>query len=116
MTLKMISQITLHLIQDNQKKITQPKRNENREHADYDILCGNHFFNSPIHLEEFEEGICAHANMDAISWQETFMETLFDFRSWEQANQQIVAGAVPIEDRANQVQRTMIWDPYNTQI
>ncbi|MBW0560220.1 hypothetical protein O181_099935 [Austropuccinia psidii MF-1] len=114
-TLKMISQIKLHLIQENpQKTLTQPKKNKNIEPADYDVMCGHDFFNSPIDLEEFEEGIFSYANMDVISRQDAFMETLFDFRSWDEANQQIIVGAVPIEDRAiSVVQRTMIWDPYN---
>ncbi|MBW0482472.1 hypothetical protein O181_022187 [Austropuccinia psidii MF-1] len=114
----MISQIKLHLIQENpQKTLTKPKKNKNIEHADYDIMCGHDFFNLPIDLEEFEEGIFSYANMDVISQQDAFMETLFDFRSWDKANQQIIVGAVPIEDQANSfVQRAMIWDPYNMQI
>ncbi|MBW0528120.1 hypothetical protein O181_067835 [Austropuccinia psidii MF-1] len=99
-TLKMLSQIKLHLIQENPKKtLTQPKKNKNIEHANYEIMCGHDFFNSPIDLEEFEEGIFSYANMDVISQHDAFMETLFDFRSWENANQQIIVGAVPIEDQ-----------------
>ncbi|MBW0531539.1 hypothetical protein O181_071254, partial [Austropuccinia psidii MF-1] len=90
-TLKMISQIKLHLLQEDSTK-TKSTKFKNKEcvadSTDYDYMVGFDFFSSPLELETFEEGVFGQENMEEPSRQDAFIDTLFDFDLWEQENQQ----------------------------
>ncbi|MBW0471424.1 hypothetical protein O181_011139 [Austropuccinia psidii MF-1] len=95
-TLKMISQIRLHLNQKQpQKSKNQPKNDESSAKSEYDFMCGYNIFSSPFELEKFEDRVFDQADMQLTSHQDAFIETMFDFHSWEQANQMVATPQNP---------------------
>ncbi|MBW0514059.1 hypothetical protein O181_053774 [Austropuccinia psidii MF-1] len=113
----MISQIKLHLTQKKpQKSKTKHKNDEHSETSEYDCMCGYDFFSSPLELENFEDGMFDQADMQLTSLQDAFIETMFDFDYWEQANQIVATPQVVVGGDLQELRRTAIWDPYNMDI
>ncbi|MBW0537139.1 hypothetical protein O181_076854 [Austropuccinia psidii MF-1] len=107
----MISQIKLHLTQKKpQKSKNKRKNDEHSETSEYD------FFSSPLELENFEDGVFDQADMQLTSRQDAFIETMFDFDSWEQANQIVATPQSVVGGDLQELRRTAIWDPYNMDI
>ncbi|MBW0461390.1 hypothetical protein O181_001105 [Austropuccinia psidii MF-1] len=116
-TLKMISQIKLHLTQKKpQKSKNKHKNDEHSETSEYDCMCGYDFFSSPLELENFEDGVFDQADMQLTSRQDAFIETMFDFDSWEQANPIVATPQIVVGGDLQELHRTAIWDPYNMDI
>ncbi|MBW0562015.1 hypothetical protein O181_101730 [Austropuccinia psidii MF-1] len=87
-TLKMISQIKLQLTQKKpQKSKNKHKNDECSETSEYNCMCGYKSFSSPLELENLEDGVFDQADMQLTWHQDALIETMFDFDSWEQANQ-----------------------------
>ncbi|MBW0559950.1 hypothetical protein O181_099665 [Austropuccinia psidii MF-1] len=119
-TLKIISQIKLHLPQEDgiKTKSTKSKIKECvADSTEYDHMVGFDFFSSPLELETFEEGIFRQEKMEEPSWKDAFIDTLFDFDLWEQENQQVHVGVTNVSAADDSIeQRTAIWDPYTMDI
>ncbi|MBW0494821.1 hypothetical protein O181_034536 [Austropuccinia psidii MF-1] len=89
-TLKMLSQVKLHLKQV-EPQINQ-RHNQNLQNTSnntsFDDMCGYSFFASPLDLEASEDGVFSNVDMELIPRQEAFMDSIFNFDLWEEANQQ----------------------------
>ncbi|MBW0556779.1 hypothetical protein O181_096494 [Austropuccinia psidii MF-1] len=85
-TLKMISQIKHHLLQEDSTKTKSKNKECVADSTEYDHMVGFDFSSSPLELETFEEGVFGQEKMEEPSWQDAFIHTLFDFDLWEQAN------------------------------
>ncbi|MBW0537730.1 hypothetical protein O181_077445 [Austropuccinia psidii MF-1] len=116
----MMSQIKLHLTQNELKK----GRNKAKQSSEvvpvplteYDHMCSYDFFNSPMALETFEEGVFRHAYMQVTTQQDAFMETLFDFDMWDEANRQMDLADIQVVHGNISVKQTSSWDPYNMDV
>ncbi|MBW0552135.1 hypothetical protein O181_091850 [Austropuccinia psidii MF-1] len=116
----MISQIKLHLLQEDSTK-TKSTKSKNKEcvadSTEYDHMVGFDFSSSPLELETFEEGVFGQEKMEEPSRQDAFIDTLFDFELWEQENQQVHVGVTNVSAADDSIeQQTAIWDPYTMDI
>ncbi|MBW0481994.1 hypothetical protein O181_021709 [Austropuccinia psidii MF-1] len=115
-TLKMMSQIKLHLTQNELKK----GRNKAKQSSEvvpvplteYDHMCSYDFFNSPMDLETFE-GVFGHADMQVTTRQDAFMETLFDFDMWDEANRQMDSADIQVVHGNISVQQTSTHESFS---
>ncbi|MBW0462272.1 hypothetical protein O181_001987 [Austropuccinia psidii MF-1] len=118
--LKMISQIKLHLFQEDRTKMKSTKAKNKEFLADsteYDHMIGFDFFSSPLELETFEEDVFGKENMEEPSWNDSFIDNSFYFDLCEKENKQVHVGVTNISASDDSIeQQTAIWDPYTMDI
>ncbi|MBW0476473.1 hypothetical protein O181_016188 [Austropuccinia psidii MF-1] len=66
---------------------------------------------------QFRDGGFGKADMELIAQQDVFIDTLFYFDIWEEANQQTSASDIQVNGSStHETQQTKIWDPYNIDV
>ena len=116
-TLKMISQLKLHLLQGDNllaRRKARKQKSTARDDSEYENMKAYDSFLTPAELEAFEEGVFTEEQNTVVSSrQDAFIDSIFDFEMFERSPPQADNNVIEINDDEGESNGAtdQNWDP-----